>query len=85
MNDKDFLNWIADRFVHVIGESSSVDFVVRLREIAERVTPDMGAAWELLDELHECRADHTSVTIRHLYPDHAAAIVNRALGVGDTG
>jgi hypothetical protein len=36
MTDPQFLNWIADRFVNVIGESENVDFVQRLRKIAER-------------------------------------------------
>jgi len=36
MNDKDFLNWIADRFVHVHGESENVDFVQRLRKLAAK-------------------------------------------------
>lgn len=34
MNDVDFLNWIADRFVNVHGESPNVDFVQKLRRIA---------------------------------------------------
>lgn len=34
MNDTEFLNWVADRFVNVIGESPNVDFVQRLRDIA---------------------------------------------------
>lgn len=29
-----FLNWIADRFVHVYGESEQVDFVQKLRDMA---------------------------------------------------
>ena len=35
MTNKDFLNWIADRLVHVHGESDNVDFVIRLRAMAE--------------------------------------------------
>jgi hypothetical protein len=34
-NDREFLNWVADRLVHVYGESPNVDFVRKLREIAE--------------------------------------------------
>ena len=34
MNDAECLNWIADRFVNVHGESENVDFVQRLRKIA---------------------------------------------------
>lgn len=37
MNDREFLNWIADRFVNVHGESENVDFVIRLRRIAEKL------------------------------------------------
>jgi len=31
------LNWIADRLVNVYGESENVDFVLRLREIANKL------------------------------------------------
>jgi hypothetical protein len=31
-----FLDWVADRFVHVIGESENVDFVMRLRHEARK-------------------------------------------------
>lgn len=31
MNTPDFLDWIADRLVHVYGESPNVDFVLSLR------------------------------------------------------
>lgn len=34
ISDKDFLNWVADRFVHAHGESENVDFVRRLRKMA---------------------------------------------------
>lgn len=34
MENKKFLNWIADRLVNVYGESSNVDFVLKFREIA---------------------------------------------------
>ena len=49
MNDKEFLNWVADRLVHVYGESENVDFVLKLRQIAgaqpagESVDPRMEA------------------------------------------
>lgn len=33
-----FLNWIADRFVHVYGESEQVDFVLKLREMARQLS-----------------------------------------------
>ena len=35
MTDKEFLNWIIDRFVHVYNESLNVDFIHRLRKIAD--------------------------------------------------
>lgn len=37
MTDKEFLNWLADRLVHVYGESPNVDFVHRVRSIADRL------------------------------------------------
>lgn len=40
VNDQEFLNLIADRFVYVHGESENVDFVQRLRKIANTVTPN---------------------------------------------
>ena len=36
MTDKEFLNWLSDRLIHVYGESPSVDFVHRLNKIAKR-------------------------------------------------
>ena len=36
MTDKEFLSWVADRLVHVYGESQSVDFVHKLRKISQR-------------------------------------------------
>ena len=37
MDNRSFLNWIADRLVNVYGESENVDFVRHLREIADIV------------------------------------------------
>ena len=34
MKDKEFLNQIADRLVHVYGENENIDFIIRLRKIA---------------------------------------------------
>ena len=31
LDTPDFLNWVADRLVHVYGESENVDFVISLR------------------------------------------------------
>lgn len=35
INTPDFLDWIADRLVHVYGESPHIDFVISLRERAK--------------------------------------------------
>ena len=35
--DKDFLNWIADRLVHVYGENEHTDYVTHLRELADKM------------------------------------------------
>jgi hypothetical protein len=37
MTDKEFLNWIIDRFVHVYNESPNVDFIHRLQNIANKL------------------------------------------------
>lgn len=47
MTEKQFLHWIADRLVHVYGESENVDFVLKLRKIAD----DVGEATALLEAL----------------------------------
>jgi len=39
MNDKEFLNWVAGRLVNVYKESENVDFVIKLRKIAEALRP----------------------------------------------
>ncbi len=39
MQDRKFLNWIADRLVHVHGENPNVDYVHKLRRIADN-TPE---------------------------------------------
>lgn len=41
--DKCFLNWVADRLVHVYGESPNADFVLKLREFAEKINALVGA------------------------------------------
>ena len=33
--DKEFLSWVADRLVHVYKENQNVDFVLKLRKMAE--------------------------------------------------
>lgn len=35
MSDEDFLNWVADRFVEVYGESENTDFIHHLRSMAK--------------------------------------------------
>lgn len=35
LGESEFLNWVADRFVHVYGESPNVDFVHDLRRLAQ--------------------------------------------------
>lgn len=41
MKDRDFLNWVADRLVNVHGEPENVDFVLKVRQIAERTGRSM--------------------------------------------
>lgn len=36
MDDKNFLNWLADRLVNLYAERESTDFVIRLRKIASQ-------------------------------------------------
>jgi hypothetical protein len=35
MSDKQFLNWLIERLIYVYNESPNVDFIHRLRKIAE--------------------------------------------------
>lgn len=37
-DDKEFLNWVADRLVNVYGANKNIDFVQHLREIASDKT-----------------------------------------------
>lgn len=39
MTDSEFLFWISERIEHVYGESHYVDFLHRLRSIAEKLQP----------------------------------------------
>lgn len=41
MNDIEFLRWIAYRFINVYDESPNVDFVLRLRHIAQQMEDEM--------------------------------------------
>lgn len=36
MTDREFLNWIADRLVHQNEDEENVDFILRLRDMANR-------------------------------------------------
>lgn len=35
VTDSEFLNWLGDRLVHVYGESENVDFVLKVRRLAQ--------------------------------------------------
>lgn len=37
MTDKEFLEWLIDRLVHVYGESPNVDFIHKLNKIADKI------------------------------------------------
>lgn len=37
MKDKEFLEWLIDRLVHVYGESPNVDFIHKLKKIADNI------------------------------------------------
>lgn len=39
MTDKQFLEWLALRLINVYKESENIDFVQRLRRIAEHIDP----------------------------------------------
>jgi hypothetical protein len=46
MKDKEFLQWLSQRLIHVYGESEDVDFVTKLQAIAhslhhDRCTPNV--------------------------------------------
>ena len=72
MTDKQFLNWIADRFVHVHGESENVDFVQRLRAIAEsleeRTTDWRQPPARRLHLCGDCFLNHRDTGLSRLMP-----------------
>ena len=37
MTDKKFLNWIYDRMIYVYGENKSVDYMVKFKEIIDKM------------------------------------------------
>ena len=45
MNDKEFLEWLIDRLVHVYGESPNMDFIHRLRKISHQL-PQKESDWK---------------------------------------
>lgn len=45
MKDKEFLEWLANRLVHVYGESAYVDFVHKLRAIAANTDDKKDTRW----------------------------------------
>ena len=46
MKDKEFLEWLIDRLVHVYGESPNVDFIHRLRSMTNTIHPEV-AVWAI--------------------------------------
>lgn len=79
MSNPEFLNWLADRLVHLYGESDNVDFVLKLRELAKSPKIEAGdiiynraESNELRDELIKLRNDalvngdfNTAVRLSH--------------------
>ena len=51
-NDKDFLNWIADRLVKVCGELEDTDYIQRLRKIAAVQASESSESDTPLTDLH---------------------------------
>lgn len=45
MSDKEFLEWVADRLVHVYGESKNADFVHKLRAVAAAQPEGKNTRW----------------------------------------
>jgi len=45
MPDKEFLNWLADRLVNVYNESENVDFVQKLKAVAEATPEEQESRW----------------------------------------
>ena len=51
MSDKDFLQWIHDRLIHVYGENLKVDYLHRLRKIINATADQEAANTILIDSL----------------------------------
>lgn len=45
MKDQDFLRWLADRLVNRYEESENLDFVQKLRAVAEVQPPEQDTQW----------------------------------------
>ena len=56
MTDKEFLNWIIDRLIYVYNESPHVDFIHRLRNIANK-SEELSLRIHLGDLFDETKVD----------------------------
>jgi hypothetical protein len=61
MSDKEFLEWIRDRIVHVYGESPNTDFVLRLGDIAQALQHSGEPVGEVFEVLCEGRIVYAEV------------------------
>ena len=66
MTDSRFLDWIADRLVHVYGASPNVDFVLRLREMARTVGVQVVIPKDSADPLTKRAAEIMEARLRTL-------------------
>ena len=69
--DAEFLNWIADRFVNVYGESENVDFVQRLRKIALAAEAAQEPEW--MQHIGEVGKPLTVEMLRQTYGENGLA------------
>lgn len=51
MTDSEFLNWLGDRLVYVYGESENVDFVLKVRRLAQAAAQPANAEARMLHDL----------------------------------
>lgn len=59
MNDPQFLRWVSDRLVFQHGESPNVDFVLKLRSMADAHDAQFAELRRLRDEAREAAAPET--------------------------
>jgi hypothetical protein len=52
VQDSAFLNWIHDRLANVHGENKDVDYMIRLRQVIERLKKNEGAWDEFWERRH---------------------------------